>query len=78
MRHTFHNRASRFTELSAGEILLRIGSGAACDIRIRTNHPEVALLIKRQDRVFIRDLGTGEDVLINGNRLPARGDLDPI
>lgn len=68
--------AGRHPNITDAEIVRKIGGDKTCDIVIHTIHPDVASLTRRGDRLFLRDRGTGEDVLVNGERLPAKGEIE--
>lgn len=53
-----------------------IGAGADCAIRVQAATDHIAHLVKRGPRVFVRNLGSREDMLVNGERLGRRAERE--
>jgi len=53
-----------------------IGADADCRVRIPSAHPRVALLIKRNTRLFLRNLGPGETILVNETPVPPSAETE--
>ncbi len=65
---------ARATELD--ETAWCIGAAEDCAIRVQAASGHIAHLVKRGPRVFVRNLGSREDVLVNGERLRRRAERE--
>ncbi len=52
-----------------GESVWCIGAAEDCAVRVQAATDHIAYLVKRGPRVFVRNLGSRADVLVNGERL---------
>jgi hypothetical protein len=54
--------------------LFLIGSDSMCQLRKRTLSPKQCAFVTRSKKVFVRDMDTGTDTLVNGSAIPSGGE----
>ena len=51
--------------------LFLFGSDKMCQLRAKNFPPEQCALIVRENKVYVRDMGSGESTLVNGSAIPS-------